>query len=326
MPAITACELFSRTDCSKIVLEKDGSQIVDDEILVECVSDKEILMVLRSNEYWSPVIEDKNSNPEILNLEDLNVINNSFINSLCHNSPGSSNSRSSIVEVIDLTVPWHKIPNNIMESCQKGEKLSVSAYNLFVAIVVDQARETDRYTQKKNFAARAKSIMEKYPQTFMDIDEDGTLIGDGSCSLLMKLIHRNNYLNRPHKSSFAQQLFKKNVQAKSFRQKQSGSVNWQPDVPENCNIDDNKEYLLLGATDPRCDQTKLLELFKETFPQQRLEINGGSSVSQMMQNWPIMFEEKYLLHHFGNLVNIDVNKCLEHCDEKMKVISLYIVF
>lgn len=38
----------------------------------------------------------------------------------------------------------------------------------------------------------AKKLVQQYPQTFQDLD-------DGYQSILLKLIDRNNYLNRPHK-------------------------------------------------------------------------------------------------------------------------------
>lgn len=168
-------------------------------------------MVLRPTEVWSaitvtnPIVGDS----DLLCFEDISILNQSFASSI-NNSPSSSptSSRASIrtVEVVDFMIPWHVVPGHIMQTCHNGEKLSAPAYNQFVAIIVDKAREVDRYTTKKTFSARAKAIVDKFPKTFMDDDEDGSIIGGGNCSLLMKLIHRNNYKNRPHKSSFAQQI------------------------------------------------------------------------------------------------------------------------
>lgn len=56
----------------------------------------------------------------------------------------------------------------------------------------------------------AKKIVKKYPQTFKDYDEDGSVIGDGHfMNFLMKLINRNSYLNRTFKEQFTEQSIKK---------------------------------------------------------------------------------------------------------------------
>lgn len=262
--------------------------------------------------------------PKMLDLDSEMLFINDTCNlqdSLLSIASSSQSSYPSNVEVVDTSIHWHKIPDYIMKSCKKGEKLSPTNYNQFVAIIVDASREFDRYITKKTFANRAKLIVDKYPKTFQDFDEDGTIIGDGNGSLLMKLINRNNYRNRPHKSTFTQQIFKKTTKSKTMRQKLSGSVNWQPNVPENCNMGEKKTYLKLGASDPRFDQDKLMEIFIETYPQQRMDINMESSVQDMLANWPILFQEKYLMNHFSKLVNIDIDACLDNIPEKMKVIS-----
>lgn len=98
-----------------------------------------------------------------------------------------------------FTAPWEIIPPNIIEYLFRKEKLPNPKYVSFVQLLVEHVRKSDPFTNKRGFEAIAKSLVKKYPNTFMDIDEDGNIIAEGHVSLMMKLINRNSYLNRPTK-------------------------------------------------------------------------------------------------------------------------------
>lgn len=60
---------------------------------------------------------------------------------------------------------------------------------------VSEMRNLNKFITSKAFKIIAKKIVDKYPQTFKDMDEDGKCFGDGTHTLYLKLRDRNSYLN-----------------------------------------------------------------------------------------------------------------------------------
>lgn len=150
------------------------NEIFHDEI----VNETELFLDLRQDEIWRPDESDNVSNNFVARTHLINVEN------VFHNW---------------FTAPWNIIPPIITEYLLRNEKLPNSKYVTFVQLLVEHVRKTDRFTNKRGFEAIAKSLVRKYPNTFKDIDEDGNVIAEGHVSLMMKLINRNSYLNRPTK-------------------------------------------------------------------------------------------------------------------------------
>lgn len=72
---------------------------------------------------------------------------------------------------------------------------------------VSEMRNVQSFIPSKAFIKIiAEKIVNKYPQTFKDIDEDGKCFGDGYHTTYLKLRDRNCYLNRPHKKMFKPKL------------------------------------------------------------------------------------------------------------------------
>lgn len=154
----------------------------------------------------------------------------------------------------------------------------------------------------------AKEIVAKYPQTFKDFDEDGSVIGDGHLSLLMKLINRNSYLNRTFKEQFAEQSIKKNpARSKILMQQSAGKKNWQPNLLSSVDYSDLKATLLKLSYDPVIDRVTSMSIFKDTFASQRLSINTNCGVAKFFDEWPINRQFDFFMCHFGMLTDIQEN-------------------
>lgn len=164
-------------DCrTAAFIKTEDSESLNQTFHGEIVIENELFLDLRQDDMWRPDESDSNNlvaRTHLINVE--NVFHNWF------------------------TAPWEIIPPNITDYLLRKEKLPNSTYVLFVQLLVDHVRKTDRNTNKRGFEAIAKSLVSKYPNTFKDIDEDGNVIAGGHVSLMMKLINRNSYLNRPTK-------------------------------------------------------------------------------------------------------------------------------
>lgn len=102
-------------------------------------------------------------------------------------------------------------------------------------------------------------MVQKYPVTIQDRDEDEVVLGDGCQSTLRKLIDRNKNLNKPHKrrpNQFENECPVKNT--KKQLNKRSGCLNCAPSVTDQ-NIDVSLKQT--GNT-----KENIESLIKMTFP------------------------------------------------------------
>lgn len=72
-------------------------------------------------------------------------------------------------------------------------------------------------------------MSDKYPRTFLNRDEDGTILGDGMHGIISKMHIRYTYLCRPHKSG------RKNTpvppkKLKVMNNMRAGCSNWSPEI------------------------------------------------------------------------------------------------
>lgn len=171
--------LIFTVDCTtSVFIKTEEPESLKQTFHEEQIIENELFLDLRQDEMWRTDEFDNVSNPfvtrsHLINVE--NVFQNWF------------------------TAPWEIIPPNITEYLLRNEKLPNSKYTSFVQLLVEHVRKTDRFTNKRGFESIARSLVKKYPNTFKDIDEDGNVIAEGHVSLMMKLINRNSYLNRPTK-------------------------------------------------------------------------------------------------------------------------------
>lgn len=114
----------------------------------------------------------------------------------------------------NFTIPFHKFSNDVIVEIEKPVPLEILKTNgeaaqtwlerrwriqtQVVHIIVDEMRHIKTKIPMNAFKIIANKLSERYP-LFRDIDSDNVVIGDGCFTLTMKLIERNNYLNRPFK-------------------------------------------------------------------------------------------------------------------------------
>lgn len=291
---------------TSIILESDGS-LIDEGELIPLVKD-ELLILLKSNETWCPIILEP---IEFSMANQLDEQNSSLISSVSlepsahedRTPAGSTQEDTSSSQVYpygtiniscnseiiwkNFLIPWDKVPHHIIAEFNTSRKVKQSITS-FLHIVIDQMRSIKTLIPIKAFKLVAYKIIDKYPQIFEDKDEDGVVLGDGSATLCNKLKERNNYLNRPCKRP--QKVYENPTKNKRQRISQrAGCSNWSPDVMyEDC--DDTNSFL-------------------NKFSDQRSFINSNpkATLMEIIKKWPDFGTPTNVESHFKELTNSNIN-------------------
>lgn len=330
---------------SIIVLEKDGTEITDNEVLV-CLKE-ETLMLLETGECWQPAQhEETGSTTSTLTLysnasspdasesraelpslmeneingdesstETLQEVPSETVPAIGSNiqlfivSPESGHSahtsKNSEYVWKDMAVPWDKLPSYVLKSCEEGtnDKRIISQV---INVIVGEMRSIKSNIPRTAFRCLAEKMADTYPKTFLDVDEDGTILGGGISSTVSKLFDRNNYLNRPHKRKGEEPFVKPAPPKllKTVRNSKVGCSNWQPLVEEKADkIDIIKMINSIDSSHP--DFFKFLE---ETYPEQRQFLNSienPPTAKETIEKWPVLFDSGCVIWHFKKLTEVE---------------------
>lgn len=297
---------------ANLVLESDGSQIDDDEVLL-CLN-KETFILLQENEVWLP--EDILSRSTISELSELLPIQSSSTNFFREiESPSTISEISTRAESLVGTPMGPKshsnlefIWDNFNPFTHIQQKLNiVSAKTKYintevVHVIVDEMRKIKTAIPNIAFKVVAKKLAEKYPTFFRDVDEDGAVIGDGTHTIFAKLQDRNNYLNRPHKrprGSTSGSLLKirKQLDVKT------GCPNWEPEVQL-----DVEEVHVNADT----DESQYLETTYPLVRQFLNDLDSPPTAVQIKEKWPVLLQRDAIIWHFHKLTDIRLEN-LEIC-------------
>lgn len=219
----------------------------------------------------------------------------------------------------NFRVPWNKLPVDIFESAKAGDK-SVHVKTQIVHSIIYEMRHIRKYIPAKAFKYVAKQVIEKFSETFQDIDNDGTIIGDGTHSLVCKLIDRNNYLNRPHKTGY----FRKSTSPALTKRKRNcmaGCTEWESPIPEKDDIANEKAEL------QNCvENESYFSLLEKTYAKQREFLNNVEeppSVYDIKREWPVIFKKSAIVWHFEKLTGTNIDKLKTSLQEKAPKIIEY---
>lgn len=208
---------------SILVMEKDGTNVDDNDVLKFCSG--EIFMLLEAEEFWSPQNE-----TELQSHNDSISTFSSSSSMQYASSPLLQERQSDNDEIwMNFCIPWDKLESAVVKELEAGNR---SKYIIHAVVnrIISEMRNVQEFIPSKAFKMVAKKVIEKYPRTFKDMDEDGKSFGDGSHTFYLKLRDRNSYLNRPHmKRSLNRSL---NIPLKKQRKvlsAKAGCSNWQPD-------------------------------------------------------------------------------------------------
>ncbi|XP_070163042.1 uncharacterized protein [Polyergus mexicanus] len=327
---------------STLVMEKDGTNVDGiNDVLKFCSG--EIFMLLQSEEFWSPQNETELHSTASCDTLSIHSDSMSIFSSSSSTRHVSSPTTVSHIKIQSdnneiwtrFRIPWDNLESTVLKELEVGNR-SKYVIHTVVNRIVSEMRNLQEFIPSKAFKIIAKKVIEKYPQTFKDMDEDGKCFGDGGHTLYLKLRDRNCYLNRPHmKRSLSRSL---NIPLKKQRKVLSAKVgcsNWQPDnyVESETEdiIEDKTEFLrqVILQDDLKSDpdiQKKIYLYLEVTYPAQRLFLNNvhkPPTIQNIKTSWPILLQKKYLFWHYHKLMGHSICILKEQMLKKQKKIFTY---
>lgn len=327
---------------SSLVMEKDGTVVDDDDVVKFCSG--EILMLLQPEESWSA----QNETELNTTLTDTASLSSSFNDESLFSYSSSSQTVSSPTFGIssnkmqlsnniwkNFQIPWDKLEMSVIKELQ-NESRSKYAMIAVVNRTVSEMRNVQEFIPTKAFKIIAEQIVNKYPKTFKDMDENGKCFGDGCHTLFLKLRDRNNYLNRPHmKRSLSHTLTVPLKKQKKVISARAGCSNWQPekflDTETDETIEDKTKFLreivndYSSKRDPKVHQ-KIISYLEATYPAQRLYLNNVHHVPTMVDiknTWPILLQKEYMFWHYEKLMGHSIYVLKEEMLKKQNKIEIY---
>lgn len=311
---------------STLVMEKDGTVVNDDDVLKFCSG--ETFMLLQQEESWlSPNETELQS--MVLNFDN----SSSLISTLSDSTSESSYTSTSTSRNVSLPInpsqvhneetwtnfqiPWNALESTVLKELETGNR-SKYIINSVVNRTISEMRTLSEFIPSKAFKIVAKKIVERYPQTFKDMNETGDTFGDGTHTLYLKLRDRNSYLNRPHMKRCLTQTL--NIPLKKQRKVLSAKAacsNWQPEqyveseteetVEEKVNF--LRRVALQGSPTINTEQDKISSWLEITYPEQRLFLNNvhkPPTIEDVKKSWPILLRKKYMFWHYEKLMGHSV--------------------
>ena len=149
-----------------------------------------------------------------------------------------------------------------------------------IRILVDAIHQVCRKPKFKNMERVAFRVCSRYPDSFKD-NVDGIVIGSGIESFTSQLLYRSDNIKRTIKNS--------------------ATSNEEVDVSFT---DEDQQYLKAEYLLVEKNVSNIDLLMKKGYSRQRQDIDQKMLISEIKQNWPFLFEEKYLLAHFEKLMNV----------------------
>lgn len=189
-----------------------------------------------------------------------------------------------------------------------------------IRVTVDEIRCHCINPSRSQCAEIARDVVTQYPKTFGDVTDEGDVLGCGYTSLLNQIKTRVEHLNwhntlsrvRQSKIKAPESTFPRN----SFNLLDSyGCVNWQPkdlpegETPDSLEVKRQMLITLFTTEGPRkVDASRVDELMAITYLKQRDLINSSPppQVSTIRDEWPFLFEKRWLCSHFETLTGVDL--------------------
>ncbi|XP_017004686.2 uncharacterized protein [Drosophila takahashii] len=306
---------------STIVLESNGCEICEDDVLLFAAKEKILLMLLAESEEYvvlpppSPLNRSERAgssvdpsfyanNSIVSNPNDSTVSNDETL-SLSSVTPSSAKNSALFKE---FSIPWSKVPGDIMKLL-KGKGSLGKRLNTLANVLVEALREISAHIPIRVFRQVAQQAAEKYPDSLLEKDREGQFIATTPQSLISKMINRNNALNKPQKRGSSSGTFEIHISSKKRKFGGGASNGDAKALALNRDLEQKKELLISSyrGSSP-LEQATIIEYMKECFPLQRSFFNNSEKIpdiTAIKDNWPYIFDKAVLYQHFELLMSID---------------------
>lgn len=189
-----------------------------------------------------------------------------------------------------------------------------------VRILVTEISKVTKKPGKKALTTIAQKVVKKHPKSFLDTIA-GTVVGCGYDSLLKQLQCRCDNMNRKANDS----LLKRKIQEESdsvtcsTKKKvclndQYGCINFMPSAYPEGESEASLENMKLLLQEKHKERLNdgVEPLLENTYISQRTDIIvKNMSTSDLLMDWPYLFEQVGMLLHFKNLTGISIREKIQ---------------
>ncbi|XP_067374849.1 uncharacterized protein [Channa argus] len=235
-------------------------------------------------------------------------------------SASSNSSQSPGVDWMDtFMIPWDKFPEELMQSLERGKRPSPKMRREMVRILVREMMQVSSCISKRNTTEIAKKIVAKYPNSLQDVIE-GDVIGPGYHSLVKQMQNRIENVRRPTTPKIRKRRHRTDdsdtdevpPEQRAAIQDTYGCINWDLKfLPRGETLEsqqEKKEKLkrMDQQADANAEEVKCL--MKLTFYTQRKQVNQGTNIKHLQEEWPFWFKELGMAVHFKELTGIGLKE------------------
>ncbi|KAM7374650.1 hypothetical protein PAMP_007296 [Pampus punctatissimus] len=214
-------------------------------------------------------------------------------------------------------IPWQKLPEELMQTLERQKRPSARLRREMVRIIVSEVMKICKNPTKSNTTEIAKRMVSRYPKSLEDVI-DGDVIGHGYHSLVKQLQARIENVRRPDTPKITKRKAESDdtdeipAEQKASIQDMYGCVNWEPKfLPLLETVESQlkkKEEMKKMFKDQNYAAEDVKELVKSTYYTQRKDINKGTSILKLRQEWPFLFHEAGMAGHFQQLTGINLTE------------------
>ncbi|KAL6465864.1 hypothetical protein MHYP_G00259970 [Metynnis hypsauchen] len=239
--------------------------------------------------------------------------------------------------VDSFQIPLEKFPEALMQCLERGKRPSPRLRREMVRIVVTEMMKICASPSKRASTQIAKKMVAKYPQSLQDVIE-GDVVGPGYHSLVKQLQARIENVKRysaPRIMKRKQRSDEYDTEEVPAEQRAAvqdtyGCIQWEmkflpvSETPESQKDKKDKMKVLSDQTNFSPDEVKTL--MKCTYYSQRKEINKGTELQTLIEDWPFLFQEIGMTVHFQELTGLTfLRGQLEGCSEDVKDMVLLLL-
>jgi len=206
-----------------------------------------------------------------------------------------------------------------MQTLDRGKRPSPQMRREMVRILVCEMKRKSTCLSKRHTIEVAKKIVAKYPTSLQDIIE-GDVIGPGYHSLVKQLQNRIENVKR---STTPKIRKRKNgtdesdtdevpPEQRAAIQDTYGCIKWDlkflplGETEESQQEKKEKLRVMSKQTDVNPEEVKLL--MKSTFYTQRKQVNQGTNIKSLLQEWPFWFDDLGMAVHFKELTGSELQE------------------
>ncbi|XP_036440032.1 uncharacterized protein LOC118817438 [Colossoma macropomum] len=206
-----------------------------------------------------------------------------------------------------------------MQCLERGKRPSPRLRREMIRIVVSEMMNACASPSKQASTVVAKEMVAKYTQSLQDVIE-GEVVGPGYHSLVKQLQARIENVKR----SSAPRMMKRKqgsdeydtevipAEQKAAIQDTYGCISWDmnfmpvSETPESQQEKKDKMKVLSEQANFSSDEVKTL--MKCTYYSQRKEINKGTDLQCLVEDWPFLFQEIGMAVHFQELTGVPLKE------------------